>query len=72
MDYVKITEDRFDDVIKFLQQSCPDEPLKASIGYNIHDQSRFYVEKHHRKCLKDGYAIMAVDKDTGTVSALFL
>lgn len=72
MDYVTITEDKFDDVITLLRQSFPDEPLNASVGLSIRGQPCPLLEKYDLQCMGEGYSIMAVDKETGAVSDFFI
>lgn len=68
MDYLTITEERFQDVIDLLRQSFPDEPLNASVGLSIRGKPSPLLEKYDLQCMAEGFSIMAVDKETGTVS----
>lgn len=68
MDYLTITEDRFDDVINLLRKSFPDEPLNAAVGLSVRDQPCPLLEHYDLKCMAEGYSILALDKETGLVS----
>lgn len=71
MKYLKITPNRFDDVIQYLRYTFfADEPLNKSVKLCKAGEEHHESEKYSKKTLEDGLSVMAVNNDD-EVSSLF-
>lgn len=64
MDYVKVTEDRYDDVIKYLRYTFfVDEPLNKAMELCKPGERHAESEKYARKTMEEGLSIAAISEE---------
>lgn len=64
MNYVKITDDRYDDVIKYLRYTFfVDEPLNKAMELCKPGEKHAESEKYALKTMEEGLSIVAVSED---------
>lgn len=69
MEFNVITEPRFQDIILFLREHFPDEPLNVGVGLCQKNVPCESLESQDLLTLKDGLSLMATDPDTGEVGS---
>lgn len=56
-----------DDIVKFMREHFPDEPLNRAFGITPNDDVYKFLEQQDLQTIKDGLSLKAVDSETGKV-----
>ncbi|XP_074033287.1 arylalkylamine N-acetyltransferase-like 7 isoform X3 [Leptinotarsa decemlineata] len=72
MEYGLISGPKFDEVIKHLRNSFPDEPLNASVGLSVRGKPCELLEKYDLHTLEEGMSLMAMDAKTKEIAGVAL
>ncbi|XP_057655511.1 arylalkylamine N-acetyltransferase 1-like [Diorhabda carinulata] len=72
MEYTSIPASRFEEVIRHLRLSFPDEPLNASVGLSLYGKPCSLLEQYDLSTLEEGLSVMAVDTYTNEIAGVLL
>nr|XP_022920579.1 dopamine N-acetyltransferase-like [Onthophagus taurus] len=72
MEYMKVPESRYEEVIEYLREAFPDEPLNVAIGLCQKGVPCELLESQDLQTLRDGLSVMVIDKTTGEIAGVAL